>query len=206
MRRILRFAVLISASLCLAQQGELFEAVRQGDLARLKALIAGKPDVNLRGLHGRTVLHEAAANCQFEAARLLLDSGWDRLARDDQGSIPAAFALECRNLGVADLRFVLSRLVDSTLPGGAPPGRPFKSEQNPWTLQHAAKHGRTNVVSMLLAMGADVNETSPEGNRALDLSCLKGDAAISRVLLERSESEPAQPGWFYPAARCRPER
>ena len=60
----------------------------------------------------------------------------------------------------------------------------LKSEKFPWSLVAAVAHGKTNLVSLLLRMGADVNEVSPEGNRPLDLSCLKGDAHMTRFLLE----------------------
>jgi ankyrin repeat protein len=58
------------------------------------------------------------------------------------------------------------------------------SEKVPWSLQYAAAHRQTNVVAMLVAMGRDVNELGAEGNRALDISCLNGDAATARFLLE----------------------
>jgi ankyrin repeat protein len=59
-----------------------------------------------------------------------------------------------------------------------------KSEKVPWSLQYAAAHKQTNVVAMLLALGRDVNELGAEGNRALDISCLNGDAATAKLLLD----------------------
>ncbi len=176
----MRFAVLAVLLVyqlpCLAQSADLFEAVRLGDLAKLRELAADNVNVSLRTLHQRTALHEAAANCQLAAAKILMDAGWDRLALDDQRQTPAALALRCPNLSVPDLQFILSRLVDRN---AAP------SEKNPWTIQYAAAHGQANVLSTLLIMGARVNEPGPEGNRALDAACLKGDPAVTRILLDR---------------------
>lgn len=58
------------------------------------------------------------------------------------------------------------------------------TEKDPWSIQHAAAYHQTNVVSMLVALGVDVNALGSEGNRALSISCLKGDAATAKVLLE----------------------
>jgi uncharacterized protein len=58
------------------------------------------------------------------------------------------------------------------------------SEKNPWSLQYAASHGQVNVISMLVGLGVDTNAVGSEGNRALDIACLKGDVASTQVLVE----------------------
>lgn len=163
-----------------AQEKELFEAARAGDLAALKKLAGDKANRNLRGTKGRTALHEAVAACRIDAAKFLVQAGWDALARDDDGAAPLTYALRCpgMNWQMLDVFLSAGRLAK---PGGSPN---FKSEENAWTLQGAASRGQDNVVSMMLRLGADVNEPSPEGNRALEIACLKGDAAIVRILLE----------------------
>jgi ankyrin repeat protein len=57
-------------------------------------------------------------------------------------------------------------------------------EKEPWSLQYAAAHHQLNTISMLITLGVDVNAQGSNGNRALDISCLNGDAATTRVLLE----------------------
>jgi ankyrin repeat protein len=99
----------------------------------------------LGGPHDRTALHEAAANCQFAAAKILVDHGWNRQAADDQKRPPV-------NL----ITIVRTR----------------------------RQHRQSNLVAMLVRMGTDVNAVGPEGNRALELSCLHGDAATAGFLLE----------------------
>src|SRR5579862_9220373 len=58
------------------------------------------------------------------------------------------------------------------------------SENLPWSLQYAAAHKQPGIISMLLNMGANVNSVGSDGNRALDIACLKGDAESARILLE----------------------
>src|SRR5258706_1630200 len=58
------------------------------------------------------------------------------------------------------------------------------SENFPWSLQYAAAHKQIGVVSMLLSMGANPNALGSEGNRALNVASLKGDAAVVRLLLD----------------------
>jgi len=165
-----RWVILLAVAIpCLAQQSELFEAARTGDLTKLKSLV-GSSDVTFRGAHGRTALHEAVANCQLEAAKLLVENGWDRQARDDQGKTPLMLGAGCPNGQAAFLRLL-----------NVPPGF---NEKDPWSLQHAAAYRQTSVVSMLVKLGVDVNAPGSEGNRALSISCLKGAAATAKVLLE----------------------
>lgn len=167
-----RWLILVAAAIpCLAQQSELFEAARLGDLTKLKLLVGNKSLIAARGVHYRTALHEAATNCQLEAAKLLVENGWDRLARDEQGKTPLMLASRCpNNLQTAFLGTL-------TVP-------PQIREKDPWSLQHAAAYRQTSVVSMLLKLGVDVNAPGSDGNRALEISCLNGDAATAKVLLE----------------------
>jgi len=163
------------AVLCIAQDNDLFDAARRGDLAKLKTLVGSKPNVDLRDAHGRTALHEAAANCQMDAFRFLVQAGWDFSVRDDQGTPPMTLAVQCldRNAKVTSPRS--SAASNSAIPG---------SESLPWSLQYATAHKQDGLISMLLNMGTNVNAVGSDGNRALDIACLKGDAASARILLE----------------------
>jgi ankyrin repeat protein len=166
--RVLIFSALAVVST--AQQNDLFEAARSGDLPKLQALASDKAAVNLRGPHNRTALHEAAANCQFESAKFLVDPGWDTRAVDDEQRPPVNLTSSCPD----NVRTVFSLLL-----------KPKIEEKFPWSLQYAAAHRHANLVAMLVRMGSDVNAVGSEGNRALELSCLHGDAETTRLLLER---------------------
>lgn len=156
---------------CAAQQAELFEAVRDGDTGQVERLAANRSLIDARGAHGRTALHEAAAHCQLQAAEILIRHGWNQQVFDDDQKSPLMLVSECPNPVHDRLTMLLSpRMQDQ--------------ESQPWSLQYAAAHRQTNLISMLLALKVDVNATGSDGNRALDLSCLNGDAATTRVLLE----------------------
>ena len=66
----------------------------------------------------------------------------------------------------------------------ANPAKPGVREEDPWSIQYAARHHQLSVISTLIGMGFDVNAQGSDGNRALDIACLQGDAPITRLLLE----------------------
>ena len=162
--------VLGVAITALAQPPAIFDAARKGDVTRLRA---NQAQLNARGLDNRTPLHEAAAFCQPDAARLLVDLGADRAALDNQKRTPGMLALLCQD---QNARAVLYQILQ-------PPPPPGVAE--PWALQYAVSRGQGSIVSMLLTLNVDVNAVDPNGDRALDIACLKGDPGIVRLLLSR---------------------
>ena len=71
---------------------DLLKAVERGDLAALRALLAGGAGVNERGRSGQTALMLAAAHGDMEAVRLLLRAGAEVNARRDDGMTPLLHA------------------------------------------------------------------------------------------------------------------
>ena len=166
----LRLLLLSALAISLpAQQSDLFEAARLGDLPKLQTLVNDKAVIDMRGPRSRTALHEAVANCHLEAAKLLVDHGWNPQALDDEKKTPESLASQCPS-NLTPLFFVLLG--------------PKIREKDPWLLQYAAGHHQANVVAMLVRMGTDVNAVGSEGNRALEISSLGGDAATTKLLLE----------------------
>ena len=161
--------LLALVGLCQAQSGALVDAARTGDLPKLRLLAEEPGATSARGPQGRTALHEAIANCQVEAAKVLVDRGWDPRAVDVMGSIPAELVPLCP-------QNIRPLLYDALVPRIL--------EKYPWSLQYAATHSQLPVISMLIVMQVDVNAQGSEGNRALDIACLHGDAPISQLLLE----------------------
>lgn len=160
-------AIVAAAGLCPGQT-DLFEAARAGDLPKLRLLAADKNNIDLQDTNGRTALHETVAGCHLEAARILIDAGWNRTLTDNQNRPPLTLASQCSKDTQALFRALL-----------APPPENF-----PWSLQYAAGHHQVSVVSMLLNLRVDANAPGSEGNRALDISALRGDAQITQLLLE----------------------
>ena len=79
--------VLSSSNLALA--GEIHEAVKANDLAKVRSLIKNSPDlVSSKDEDGFTSLHLAAANGYKEMADFLLANGADVNAKDNSQSTP----------------------------------------------------------------------------------------------------------------------
>jgi ankyrin repeat protein len=157
----------------------VIEIVRSGNLAQLQDLIARKEGLQARGAQNQTGLHEAAARCNLQAARMLVDAGLDRSALDNAGRTAGELAFTCRD---AARNKELVRLLWVPRPPAA-----AKADANArWTLHGAAARGDANVVEMLLKLGVDVNGVNGNGDRALEVACRKGDARTVEILLKRA--------------------
>src|ERR1035438_4369901 len=83
MRR-LRFLLLLLCGLAAATENtELLTAIRKGDLAAVKTLLAHGADVNARDAKGASALMYAAIYGDLECMNLLLDKGADPNASND---------------------------------------------------------------------------------------------------------------------------
>lgn len=60
----------------------------------------------------------------------------------------------------------------------------FINGNNMTALMHAAQRGKTEVVNILLKMGANVNAVDPDDNTALHFAVREGNVAIVKILLE----------------------
>ncbi len=66
----------------------LVQAVEEGKLKTVEALLASGADVNIRGEYGKTPLHFAARSDLTEVAKILLSNGADVNAADKKGATP----------------------------------------------------------------------------------------------------------------------
>jgi ankyrin repeat protein len=94
--------ILLSASIAVAwasvgvpseTERGLLEAARQGNVARVRALVEARVDVNAATASGTTALMEAAAAGRNDVARVLIDAGADVDARDRLGRTALDVAL-----------------------------------------------------------------------------------------------------------------
>jgi ankyrin repeat protein len=154
---------------CTAQVTDFLNAARTGDLPTLQKLSTDTALMTAHGARGRTALHEAAANCHIDAARFLVEYGADRRAVDDSSLTPMDLASQCP----LDIRPFFSVLF-----------APAEQERMPWSLPDAIRHRQTQIISMLVTLGVNVNAPAADGNRPLNIASLNGDAATARILLE----------------------
>ena len=127
----------------------LHAAAYKGDVAALRQLLAGKPDLNARDGHGRTPLHVATFARQREAIRLLAQAGanLNLLENDRYDAVTIASVADDEET----LRLLLSlgasaKLVTSRYDGTA--------------LIAAAHLGHDGVVRQLIAAGAPLDHVN----------------------------------------------
>src|SRR5262249_19721628 len=123
----------------------LLRAAQEGNLEKIKDLLAQGKDINSRGRHGLTVLGMAILCRQTRAALLLLKWGADFGRIDADGSGALAFAAMQGELRVAR----------SLLNQGADVNAADRDGVTP--LMWAANRGSFRVVKLLLERGADPN-------------------------------------------------
>ena len=167
-----------------AGEGDL-ETIRQS-LGRYPTLVSRR-EPNL----GQTPLHIVAASGQREAAILLLDSGADVNAKNDNAETPLHWAALEGHKDVAVLLLTKRASVDAQDKYGVTP------------LHMAANRGHELLVETLLDSGADVFATSEFGN-ALQLAKSKGHDDVAdllrrrigrKLLLRKQESKPWWKFW-----------
>ena len=186
---ILRFTAVLLLALAgtgWAFCGEIHDAASSGDLAKLKTLLNGNPDlVFSKDEQGATPLHAAALTGNGDVAELLLDHRADVNARTNNGSTPLHYAAEKGHQEVAEL--LLTRGADVNAEGndGSTP------------LHYAAWHGNTATVELLLAHRADVNAKETGGFTALHNASSLGHKDVVELLLSHGADVNAKSndGW-----------
>ena len=168
------------------RQRYFMEAIRDGNVQQVKAALeAGvslveEIDIE-RVRNGRTFkvkhfpLSGAAAECQVEIIKLLLEAGADvGQGRSDNGATALMAAAERGHVAA----------VDALIEAGADASQ-GKSDNGATALMAAARTGSASVCASLLAAGADVNQKSTgNGVNALVVAATSGAAAVVKLLLE----------------------
>jgi len=179
---ILSLFVLLSAFSAFAQSQEVFDLLRKGDVAAVKALIEKSPQlVEARGSDGNTLLHYAAYGGSVELVNFLLDKGAKIDAPGQRGLTPLHVAAQNNNkLATAAL---LAR-------GAALEAR---CDYQRTALIHCARErGQAETGRVLIEAGADVNAADKFGSTALELAAWRGKADFIDLLLEKGAAVPRE--------------
>ena len=133
----------------------LIEAVKKGDIATVRDLIAKKVDVNQSEPDGTTALHWAAHLNDAAATTALIKAGANVKAETRDGASP--FSLACYKGNADVIMQLLAAGEDAKAVLGGEPA-----------LMMVARAGNPVAVKALLAAGADPNVTEPtRGQNAL---------------------------------------
>ena len=159
----------------------LIDAVKRGDAATVRSLIAQKTNVNAPDTDGSTALHWAVEYDDVAMADLLIAAGANVKAKTRYNVSPLSLA--CVN-GDA-------KLVDRLLKAGADPNE--TSEEGQTALMTASLTGKPDAVKLLLETGANVDLAEPyKGQTALMWAASKGNAAAAELLIAHGASVKAK--------------
>ena len=124
----------------------LHEVAKEGDLAKVKSLIAEGSDVNMAGENGTTPLHFAADRGHIDVVELLISKGADVNAKTKAGGFtPLHWAAGGDHKDVVELLISKGANVNAETQRGLTP------------LHAAARTGDKDLVELLISKGANVN-------------------------------------------------
>jgi len=151
----------------------LTDAVKAGDVQKVRALIKQKANVNELEPDGMTALHWAVRADQVETAQLLLRSGANVKAANRYGVTPISLAATNGN----------AAMVDMLLKAGADPNTAMPEGET--VLMTAARAGNADAVKSLIARGANVNATEKwQDQTALMWAAAENHPGVIKALVE----------------------
>jgi TonB family protein len=198
----------------LAESDEIQDAVMQGDLAKIKALLKENTDsVSNKDFEGATLLHRAASAGRKDAVELLLSHRADANARDNNGVTALHYAAAAGHKDAAES--LLAHRADVNARDNSTGGTPLhwaghkdvaelllankanvhardNSGQTP--LHWASKHDHRKVVELLLANKAEVNAKDNNGYTPLHLAEMEGNKSVEEFLRRNDGIEGEKPG------------
>jgi len=144
----------------------LMTCARTGEAAGVRALLARGANVNVKEPgHDQTALMWAAAQGHPEAVNALLEAGADVRARS-RSFIQTVTSEVTQRAGREELNYDVPR-------GGST------------AILFVARSGDAQSARLLIAAGADVNDTLPDGSSALVVAAHSGHDDVAKVLLEK---------------------
>ncbi len=151
---------------------EIFEAAKQGDLAKIQALVGKNPDlVNAKDQEQSTPLHSAAAAGRLKIVEYLIEKGADVNAWNNAHQNPLLYAAYHGR----------SEIVCLLLEKGAE-----YSEQDIYgrnVLHYPSREGHPEVVEILVKKGLDINQEDRGGVTPLRFAIERGHTEIIDIFI-----------------------
>ena len=164
----------------------LMTAARAGNADAVSALIAGGAKVDATdSARGQTALMWAIAHSHPDVVRVLIEHGANIHARSRIDQVVVQRGNRYGGV-VSQQRAVTERAVVTTPQGGSTP------------LLFAARSGDVASARLLVAAGADANETAPDGTSALVRASHSGHGPLAALLMEHG-ANPNAAGSGYSA-------
>lgn len=154
--------------------GDLHNAARGGDIAKIEMLLNDGGDINESDRVVGTPLHYAAARGAIEVAQFVVDKGADLDVRNKSGSKATPIHLGAAN-GHAEL-------VSMLLKSGA--SIDSLDSKGKTALHDAAVAGQLETANVLIENGADVNIVDIDGNTSLHHAARFSHLDIVKLLVE----------------------
>ena len=174
----------------------LWLACNNGSAAMVETLVDAGADANAVLPSGETPLMTASRTGNADAVRVLLTHGADVNAKEgSHGQTALMWAVAQRHpaivrallehgAGVDDRSTIYPQVISSS--GNADPSGVYDIEQGGYTpLLFATRQGSLESARLLVAAGADVNDTAPMGTSTLVVAALSGQGAVATFLLEQ---------------------
>jgi len=194
MKQMILAAALCSPAIVYAQSQiqDLFEALRQGDAAKVQAAVKHGVDVNSRDDGGNTLLMQAAVYSTPSLMQFLLERGADPKASNERGYTALMRAMPDQ----VKIRMLVER--------GADVNAASQEGMTPVIIA-ASIPTAAETLSYLIKKGADIQAVTqrPGGGDAVMLAATQGAFANLKILLEagaNSRSQRRAPGMRQPAA------
>jgi len=172
--------VLVASALLIGyvHQTDIYGAIRSGDVARLKAMLARSPDlINKRGDMGITPLHIAAEEGNVDIIKLLIENGLHTGVVDWIGNTA---------LHVASAKGHTQAVAVLHEHGADPAAR---NNQSDTPLHLAADAGHVDVARLLIEIGADINGLDYRNQTPLKRAQDRGRKEIVELLLKHGAKQ-----------------
>jgi len=158
-----------------APADEIHNAVRSGDMEKVKTLLAGHAEwLNDPDQNQKTPLHLALESGHIDIARYLIELGADINLKDKDAASPLHNAAYLGNLEIVD------RLIKK---GAASVNEGNFRGQTP--LHFACEKGHPEVVARLLDAGADIEAGDALGRTPLMVTSMSRNMEVVKILMKR---------------------